>query len=86
MDDQVDPDRHRDKNKLQNRFRNLWSVKKPTGDPTIPDDVRRAKRINYRINGKSQMVTMGAKERDEDGVVEECSEVPAQSSAPFHHP
>jgi hypothetical protein len=62
----VPPDRHHDKTGIQNKFNNLWKVKKPTGDPTMPDDVRRAKHINYKIMAKSQLSAMGgaAKEKD----------------------
>ena len=48
---QEKPDRapERDIEAIRNKFRNLKNVKKPTGDPTCPPLVVRAKRINYDI-------------------------------------
>ncbi len=52
------PDRapQRDIEAIRNKFRTLKNVKKPTGDPTCPPLVARAKRINYDIEARNGVI------------------------------
>lgn len=42
---------------IRRKFRDLYRMKIPTGDPTCPNEVRRAKRIHKDIRTKSQAIT-----------------------------
>ena len=44
------------------KFNALVSVKKPTGDPNCPPNVKRAKRLNTKIQDKSHMEVMGTEQ------------------------
>ncbi len=58
----------RDEDSLRNKFKALKNVRKPTGDPTCPPDVRRAKRIQKLIEAKVGVAGL------DDGVEEEVVE------------
>ena len=62
---QVDMERQRDKTGIQRCFNTMVASKKPTGDPTMPEEVRRAKHLNYRIQEKSQMQAFGTDKEGE---------------------
>ena len=47
----------REKDSIRNKFKALKNVKKPTGDPTIPASVRRAKQIQRRIEDRISVET-----------------------------
>lgn len=47
------PDRDRDANSLRRKFNALVKVKKPTGDPTCPHPVKRAKHIMRSIEARA---------------------------------
>lgn len=49
----------RDDAMVKQMFDRLATTKKSTGDPTCPDEVRRAKRISRQILNKAQAVTLG---------------------------
>lgn len=48
----------RDADALKNKFNRLRSARKPTGDPTCPPDIQRAKRIQQSIEDKQAVVEM----------------------------
>jgi hypothetical protein len=48
----------RDGESCKTKFKSLKNVKKPTGDPTCPPNVKRAKRIQYQIESKISVATM----------------------------
>lgn len=48
----------READALKNKFNRLRSARKPTGDPTCPPDVQRAKRIQQSIEDKQAVVEM----------------------------
>ncbi len=58
----------RDEDSLRNKFKALKNVRKPTGDPTCPPDVKRAKRIQKLIEAKVGVAGL------DDGVEEEVAE------------
>lgn len=52
---------------LKNKFKALKNAKKPTGDPTCPPDVRRAKNIQKAIEGRMDVRELGSgDEKDND--------------------
>ena len=59
-------DKGRTADSLKRKFRELYLRKGPTGDPTIPETVRRAKEINKRIREKS-LVCIDCDETEEEG-------------------
>ena len=71
---EVPMERWRDKEGIQRRFNTLWRKRKPTGDPDCPPEVRRAKRLNYKIQEKSGMAVYGTQKENE--FEEESSEIP----------
>jgi len=73
----------RDHDALMDKYRKLSYTKKPTGDPSCPSDVRRAKRIARQILSKAQAVSLGASDSDSDadksddeGIATNCSPAP----------
>ncbi len=56
----------RDAESLRFKFKTLKNAKKPTGDPTCPEEVKRAKRIYREIERKMETVPM-----DDDNSEEE---------------
>jgi hypothetical protein len=48
----------RDPDSLKRKFKSLYSIRKPTGDPTIPETVRRAKLIKREIDSRCDTVVM----------------------------
>jgi hypothetical protein len=48
----------RDEESMRNKFKSLRNVKKPTGDPLCPEEVRRAKRIQREIEAKIGVETL----------------------------
>jgi hypothetical protein len=76
----VSEDRQRDKSKLMRKFQTLWQKSMPTGDPHIPPDVLRAKRLNQQIIQDAELVD-AEDMSPESGEVEETEEeddVPAE--------
>lgn len=72
------PDRYREKAALQDKFNRLLKNKKPTGDPNCPWQVKRAKRIEYQRQNRSNFRAMGtdveeAGEQGDDGSVSEVT-------------
>ena len=61
----------RDVESIKRKFRSGYTVKKPTGDPSLPAWVQRAKLIQKEINGKAHVQTLG---RDDDEQSDEESE------------
>jgi len=51
---------------LKRKFRELYLTKGPTGNPTMPETVRRAKEINKKIRKKS-LVCIDCDETEEEG-------------------
>ena len=51
----------RDADSLKAKFKSLRNVKKPTGDPSCPEEVKRAKRAQYSIEAR-----MGVSNMDDD--------------------
>jgi hypothetical protein len=49
------PDLDRSKDALKRKFSSLYSTRIPTGDPTIPPDVLRAKRAYEEIKRKAEI-------------------------------
>ena len=49
------PDLERSKDTLKRRFQSLYLKRAPTGDPSIPDEVRRAKQILQEIKQRADM-------------------------------
>ena len=47
----------REKDSIRNKFKALKNEKKPTGDPTIPVSVKRAKQIQRRIEDRISVET-----------------------------
>ena len=62
---QVDEGRQREKANLQSKWKTMVSCKKPTGDPTCPWHIKKAKRIEYARSNKTEMSTMGTAEEKE---------------------
>eukprot|EP00475_Leptophrys_vorax_P027741 TRINITY_DN395_c0_g1_i5.p1 TRINITY_DN395_c0_g1~~TRINITY_DN395_c0_g1_i5.p1 ORF type:complete len:184 (-),score=37.91 TRINITY_DN395_c0_g1_i5:1502-2053(-) len=58
---------HRDVDLLKQRFKKLHSTKKPTGDPSIPEEVKEAKRIARAIDDRAATVEISEGEDDPDG-------------------
>ncbi|CAD6940877.1 unnamed protein product, partial [Tilletia laevis] len=56
---------------LKDKFGSLCKVKKPTGDPTCPADVKRAKRLMREIQGLN---AIGNTEEDSDGDGEDADD------------
>lgn len=84
------PDQGRDTSSLRTKFNRLVSATPPTGDPSCPEEVRRAKRIYKLIEEKadaSQLLDMDEigldsdKEQSTDGNEKVVSGVPMGSSA-----
>ena len=63
---QVDEDRRREKAALQDKFNRLVKNKKPTGDPTCPWYVKKAKTIEYQRKNKSNFSALGTEEEEEE--------------------
>jgi len=59
-------DKARTADSLKRKFRELYLRKGPTGDPTMPETVRRAKEINKKIREKS-LVCIYCNETEEEG-------------------
>ena len=59
-------DKARTADSLKRKFRELYLRKGPTGDPTMPETVRRAKEINKKIREKS-LVCIDCNETEEEG-------------------
>lgn len=57
---------YRDMDSLKLKFDKLASVKKPTGDPSCPANVRRAKRIAQNILGKCNAHSVGDSSSSDD--------------------
>jgi len=66
-------DKARSADSLKRKFRELYLKKGPTGDPTIPVTVRRAKDINVMIKQKS-LVCIDCNETEEEDEEEEKEE------------
>jgi len=49
------PDRERTRESLRRKFQTLYLVKKATGDPTCPPEVRRAKELQRAIREKAEV-------------------------------
>ena len=66
----------REKDSLRNKFKTLRNVRKPTGDPTIPAAVRRAKQIQRRIEDRIAVETAddGVNHNEFDDLDEEPEE------------
>lgn len=63
----VEKDRStRDLEGLRIKFDRLAATKKPTGDPSCPENVRRAKRISHDIYNLAYAATVGDSGEDED--------------------
>ena len=58
------PDLSRSRDALKRKFSNLYATRIPTGDPTIPPDVLRAKRVYEEIKKKAE-ISDGEEEYDE---------------------
>ena len=58
---------------LKRKFRQLYLTKVPTGDPNMPETVRRAKEINLKIRDKS-LVCIDCNETEEEEEEEEGEE------------
>jgi hypothetical protein len=72
----LNPLRPRDVDALRIKFKSLRNVQKPTGDPTCPPEVVRAKRAQANMEAKQSVVTMDDDEDEEDEEeVEEEDEV-----------
>jgi hypothetical protein len=70
----VPTERARNKTSILKRFNTLHQRLMPTGDPNMPDDVRRAKHLNYLIMDKSECVNMNGDDLDleeDDAEIEE---------------
>ncbi len=63
-------DNGRTADSLKRKFRQLYLMKTPTGDPNMPETVRRAKEINMRIREKS-LVCIDCNETEEEEEEEE---------------
>jgi hypothetical protein len=61
----VSADRVRNAESLRKKFKTLRNVKKPTGDPDCPIEVKRAKRAQYSIEAKMGVETFESGEDDE---------------------
>lgn len=61
------PEPNRNKDTLKRKFQMLYSTKMPTGDPNIPPNVLRAKRINNEIKEKTELVEDGDDDDDDVG-------------------
>lgn len=59
-------DRQREMESLRTKYKALKNRKKPTGDPDCPEEVRRAKRVDYTIQQR-----MGVEDFDDDAQEEE---------------
>jgi hypothetical protein len=62
----VSPDRSRSAEDLRNKFKKLRNVKKPTGDPSCPEEVKRAKRIHRKIEGRMAVADFNQSDDDDD--------------------
>ena len=65
------PQRARDYESLRNKFKSLFKVNKPTGDPNCPPQVARAKRLYRMIENRSAGLDMdddGADDAEDAGV------------------
>ena len=61
------PDCGRSKDALKRKFSALYGTRIPTGDPTIPPDVLRAKRAYEEIKQKEAEISEGEQDDDNDG-------------------
>ena len=64
----------RDVDSCKTKFKALKNVRKPTGDPSIPPDVKRAKQIQYQIESRMSAVNFDdndAQEEDDDDQISE---------------
>ena len=65
------PDRNRTKESLRRKFQSLYLVKKATGDPTYPPEVRRAKALQQAIREKAEVSSAGSESSEGVEVVAE---------------
>jgi hypothetical protein len=73
----VPAERAHNKNSILKRFNTLHQRLMPTGDPNMPDNVRKAKHLNYLIMDKSECVNMnGDEEASEEDDKEELLDDP----------
>jgi hypothetical protein len=63
----------RDEEQIRNKFKALRNTKKPTGDPTCPPNIRRAKQLMHLIERRCSVTTMD--DSDSDGEVGDVGEV-----------
>lgn len=49
----------RDEESIKSKFKNLKNVRKPTGDPNCPVEVKRAKRIQVEIDKAEAVLNFG---------------------------
>jgi hypothetical protein len=73
----VPKERARDVDSLRTKFKGLKNKKKPTGDPDCPEEVRRAKRIDYAMQQR-----IGVEDFDDDADNDDLEE-PEQNAAEF---
>ena len=66
-------DKGRTADSLKRKFRQLYLMKTTTGDPNMPETVRRAKETNMRIREKS-LVCIDCNETEEEEEEEEEGE------------
>ena len=50
------PERNRDGKKLKKKFQDMYKTPMPTGDPNIPPDIGRAKRLQKDIMASSSAI------------------------------
>lgn len=62
----VATDRFRDMESLRKKFKNLKNKRKPTRDPDCPQEVKRAKRADRRIQERMSVENMGSSSEDEE--------------------
>lgn len=63
----------RESDQLRRKFKALKNVSKPTGDPTCPIEVKRAKRIHYLIEGKQDVQEFVEEDVDDDSSKEDLN-------------
>jgi hypothetical protein len=67
----------RDVDSLKNKFRGLKNTKKPTGDPTCPEYVKRAKKLQKEIEESVNVFKMGSVSDSESDT---CSRTPKSTA------
>jgi hypothetical protein len=72
------PDNQRDKDSIKRKYSKLYLTKMPTGDPSCPWSVRRAKFINEQIKRKCDITEgnsdIGSDEDDNDPNDDDCED------------